>query len=165
MIKALITGCTGQDGSYLTRVPARQRLRGPRPEAPRLQPEHRPARPHLSGPPRGRIALLPALRRPDRWQFAGRAALRSAARRDLQPGRAEPCEGELRGAGIHRRCGRVRNVAAARGHAAHGREVPLLPGVIERDVRQRAASAKRERRLSTPAAPTLAPRSSATTSR
>ena len=141
------------------RAAAREGLRRPRHGAPRLdgevRPHRAPARPDHAAPGR-----------PARPALAGRRAARRQARRGLQPRRdvvrrrvVDPADADR---GVHRR----RRDADARGGA---RGVPggaLLPGVLERDVRQGAARRRRpRRRRSTRARRTAWRRSTATTSR
>ena len=89
---ALITGITGQDGSYLAElllgkgyevhgVVRRSSTHEPRP--------HRPPSARQPDPSRG-LAIRPPLRRHDRLGRPEPAGQDSAARRDLQPRRAEP---------------------------------------------------------------------------
>ena len=63
MKKALITGITGQDGSFLGRIPARQRLRGARPGPPRSTFNTERLDPIYADPHEHRVALVSALRR------------------------------------------------------------------------------------------------------
>ena len=116
------------------RAAARQGLRGPRHGPPRVDREvraHRaPARPHHAPPGR-----------PARPPLAGRHAARLEARRGLQPRRdvvrrrlLDPADADR---GVHRR----RRHAAARVHPRGLPRGPLLPGVLERDVRQGARDA------------------------
>ena len=75
------------------RVPARQGLRGPRHQAPRVALQHRPHRPPVPGSARRGPPLHPALRRPDRLHQPDPHHPAGPARRDLQPGGAEPRRG------------------------------------------------------------------------
>ena len=83
--------------------------------------------------------------------------------RGLQPRRPVVRADVVQPAGAHRRDHRARRHPAARRHP-HRRPVdPLLPGQLERDVRQGAGGARRRRRRrSTPARPTASPRSTGT---
>ena len=141
------------------RAAARQGLRGPRHGPPRLDGEvraHRaPARPHHAPPGR-----------PARPPLAGRHAARLEARRGLQPRRDVVRRHLLDPADADRRVHRRRRHAAARVHPRGLPRRPLLPGLLERDVRQGRSRRRRpRRRRSIPARPTAWPRSTATTSR
>ena len=65
--------------------------------------------------------------------------------RGLQPRRAEPRARELRRPGVHGRRRRDGHAAPARRDPRGGRRVPLLPGVVERDVRPGARDRRRTR--------------------
>ena len=137
---ALITGVTGQDGAYLSELLLDKgyivhgvKRRSSSFNTGRID--------HLySDPARSGGALLPAFRRPHRFDQHHPADPGGAAERDLQSGRPEPCAGELRDARIHRQCGRDRHAAALGGdpHPAHGAKRALLPGVHLRALRQGA---------------------------
>ncbi len=113
------------------RAAAREGLRGPRHGAPRLDREVRPdrAHPRPPHPPPGRSAR-PALAR-------GRAA-RLQPDRDLQPRRDVVRRGLLDPADAHGRVHRRGRHAHARGDARSLPRGALLPGLLERDVRQGA---------------------------
>ena len=134
-------------------------LRGPRHGPPRLDGEvraHRaPARP--DHPPPGRSARPPQpRRRPPRLQPG----------RGLQPRRDVVRGGLLDPADAHGRVHRRRRHAPAGGRARGLPRDALLPGLLERDVRQGAARRRRpRRRRSTRARPTASRRPTATTSR
>jgi hypothetical protein len=91
-------------------IPAEEGLRGARHQAPHLALQHRPHRPPVPGPARA-TALHPALRRHDRQLQPDAHHPAGAARRDLQPRRAEPRGGELRGARVHGQLRRHRRAA------------------------------------------------------
>ncbi len=67
MKKALITGITGQDGSYLAELLLEKGLRSPRHHPPRQHLQHGAHRPSLRRPARQRRPALSALRRPRRF--------------------------------------------------------------------------------------------------
>ena len=156
MPKALITGITGQDGSYLAELLLAKGYdvhgiirRTSSFNTERI--EHLYDDPHAPGRPAS--SCTTAI-----WSTA--SALREslttrAAGRGLQPRRAEPRARQLRHAGLHgrgrRRSARCDLLEAIREprHAA-----ALLPGVIERDVRQgRRDAADARRRRSIPRSP------------
>ena len=126
---ALITGITGQDGSYLAelllekgyRVVGMTRRSSTADER-ADRPSRRSARAGPGRPPRPGLAR----RRPP-----GRRA-----RRGLQPGRAELRPDLLEPARPDRRVHRPRRDPDARGDPPGRSDDPLLPGVVERDVRQ-----------------------------
>ena len=134
---ALITGITGQDGAYLAELLLDKgyEVHGIKR---RVQPvQHHAHRPPVPGSARAERATstlhygdLTDSSQPDPHRAAG------AARRDLQPGRAEPRGGELRGARVHRQRRRHGHAAAARGHPhpRAGEEDALLPGLHLRAV-------------------------------
>ena len=146
MKRALITGITGQDGSYLAELLLEQGLRGARHRPPLQLVQHRAARPHLPGPARrpttGCACVYGDL---DDAQRAEPRGAHDPPRRDLQPGRAEPRARQLRRARVHGVDGRPRDAAPARGDPRVGprQDGALLPGVVERDVRRRQAAAER----------------------
>ena len=154
--RAFITGITGQDGSYLAELLLAKGYE-----------VHGLVR-RASTINRGRIDHLrqprpaPALRRPHRRRQPGQPDPRDRARRGLQPRRAEPRQGLLRDAGVHRLDRRHRHAAAARGDPRGRDRLPLLPGLDLGDVRRDAAPAGRGARRSTRARRT-APRSSTRT--
>ena len=168
MKRALITGITGQDGSYLAELLLAKGLRGPRRRPPLELVQHRAPRPHLPGPARARLSAAPA------------STAISTTRASLEPHRAHVRPDEIYnlGAQSHVRVSfdvpeytastvALGHAAPARGDARVGpRQVrALLPGVVERDVR-RAPSRRRARpRRSSRAARTRAPRCSPTSSR
>ncbi len=144
MKRALITGITGQDGSYLAEFLLgkpdyevhglvrrssslnRQRidhLFGPRPERPRSVP--------------------PPLRRPGRRLEPGDRDGAGPARRGLQPRGPEPRPGLVRPAALHGRRRRPGDAPAARGGPAAQPQPAgeVLPGVELRDVRLGPAAA------------------------
>ncbi len=97
---------------------------------------------------------VPPLRRPDRFVVADRPSSRGQARRGVQPRRAEPCQGQLRDAGVHGRQRRHGHPAPARGGPDRRLADPLLPGGIVRDVRRGRRDARsRRRRRSIPRSP------------
>ncbi len=111
------------------RAAARARLRGPRDGPPLLDREvraHR-AHPRPDHAPSGR---------PARPALAGRHAARQHAGRDLQPRRDELRRRLLGAADPDRRVHRRRRHAHPRGDARGLPRGALLPGVLERDVRQ-----------------------------
>jgi GDPmannose 4,6-dehydratase len=126
--KALITGITGQDGSYLAEQLLAQGLRSAR-RHPALQlVQHRPHRPHLSRIRTSRE--FAALHYGDLVDASNLSRLVDAIqpRRDLQPRRAEPREGLLRSARIHRAGRRARHAPDARRDSAGRPFDALLPG-------------------------------------
>ena len=164
MKKALITGITGQDGSYLAELLLAKGYevtgvirRSSSFNTERL--DHIYQDPHV---PDYRLRLLYGDL--DDGSSLANLLKRHPARRDLQPGRAEPRARQLRRAGVHgidgRASARLRLLEAMR---ELGCRLSLLPGVIERDVRRVAAAAEREHAASSRAARTPAPRSSPTT--
>ena len=93
---ALITGITGQDGAYLAEflLGKGYEVHGIKRRASLFNTDridHLYQDPHVDRP-----ALRPALRRPDRLDQPDPHHPAGAARRDLQPGGAEPRGGELR---------------------------------------------------------------------
>ena len=123
------------------RAAAREGLRGPRPGPARLHDQPRPDRPHRQPRP------APALRRPHRRRQPGQPDPRDRAARGLQPRRAEPRQGLLRDAGVHRLDRRHRRAAAARGDPGGRHRLPLLPGLDLGDVRRQPAAAGRGDRV------------------
>ena len=137
------------------RAPARQGLRGPRPDPALELVLDRADRPPLPGSARARRPPLPPLRRPDRLLVARHLAQPDQAGRGLQPGRPEPRQGQLRDARVHGRHGGHGHAPAARGDPPRRLAGPLLPGRQQRDVRQgRREPADRDGRPSTRAART-----------
>ena len=112
---ALITGITGQDGSYLAELLLVEGVRGPRHHPPLVDVQHRAHRRHLPGPARVGPPSDAALRRPRRRHRPRRAAEQDPARRGLPPGRAEPRARVVRHARVHRRRHRPRHHPPARG--------------------------------------------------
>ena len=152
---ALITGVTGQDGAYLAEFLLKKgyEVHGIKRRASSFNTDaHRPPVP---GPACRRQELHPALRRHDRQLQPDPHRAAGAARRDLQPGRAKPCGGELRGARVHRQCRRHRRAAAAGSHppAGPGEEDALLPGQHQRAVRPGAGNAAEGNHALLPAQP------------
>ena len=106
MKKALITGITGQDGSYLAelllskvcleRVCEFVGLRGARNHSPLVLVQHGENQPSLQGSPQQGRPFLPSLRRPDGLVEPVRFDGEDPARRDLQPGSPESREGVVR---------------------------------------------------------------------
>src|SRR5678815_2933594 len=125
------------------RAAAREGLRGLRDGPPFQLVQHRAAGPHLPGSARPGLQAAAGLWRPRRRQLAEPRAAFREARRDLQPGCAEPRARELRRAGVHGVDRRPRHAAVARVHPrVRPREVgALLSGVVERDVRRGQAAA------------------------
>ena len=113
------------------RVPAQEGLRGARPEAAFVPVQYGAHRPSLRGPARPRAQAHPALRGHDRFDERAARGRGIAARRNLQPRRAKPCRGVLRGAGIHRKRRCAGRVAPARSDPdpRHGQAHALLSGV------------------------------------
>ena len=146
------------------RAAAGQGLRGARREAARLLVQHRPDRPSLPGPARARRPLSPALWRPDRRHQPDPHRAGGAARRDLQPRRPEPRQGQLRHARIHRQRRRHRHAAPARGDP-HPRARRHGPASTRRAPRSSTAPPRRRRarpRRSCRRAPTPRPSSTPT---
>ena len=154
MPRALITGITGQDGSYLAELLLDKGYevhgivrRSSSFNTGRI--DHLYRDPHEAG-----VRLFTALRRPLRPGRADQADLRAAARRDLQPRRPEPRAGQLRHPRVHLRHHRGRDAAAARGDPrVRGRD-----RASTRPPRRRCSARRRRRRPrrrpSTRAAPT-----------
>jgi GDPmannose 4,6-dehydratase len=159
MKRALITGITGQDGSYLAELLLAKgyEVHGVVRRSSSFNTERID---HLYRDPHERERQpLPALRRPQRRLVAAVHRREVQARRGLQPRRAEPRAGELRHPRVHRRGHRARRHAHARGHPQDGRAVQVLPGQLERALRQgRGDVPQRRPRPSTRAAPTPSPR-------
>ena len=136
--RALITGITGQDGSYLAELLLSKGYevhgmirRASTFNTGRLEPIY--ADPHFR-----RSALI--LHYGDLSDASALARLigKIAAGRNLQSRRAKPCARELRQPGIydgHHGHGRG---AVAGSHPRDGHQTALLPGLVERDVRQGA---------------------------
>ena len=100
-------------------VPAREGLRGPRPDPAVVDVQHLAHRPPLRGPARAGRTPVPALRRPVRRRRAWPRLLADGpAGRGLQPRRAVPRAGQLRRTGVHRqhhrRSARIRLLEAIR---------------------------------------------------
>ena len=145
MKRALITGITGQDGSYLAELLLAKGYevygvvrRSSTFNTERLDRIYQD--PHVAD-----YRLRLRLRRPRRRQLAEPRAANGEARRDLQPGRAEPRPRQLRRAGVHRLDGGAGDAALAGGDPRVGprQERAVLPGVVERDVRRGGAAAER----------------------
>ena len=101
MKKALITGITGQDGSYLADLCSRKATKFTGSFAARALSIPRAS--IIFTPIRTSMACaFSALRRSERLRQSGEAALRFEAGRDLSSCRAKPCARELRHSGIHR---------------------------------------------------------------
>ncbi len=113
MKKALITGVTGQDGSYLAELLLAKGLRGARRGPAVLVVQQRPAGRRVPGPARGGCPLFQALRRPVRLVLADQPGPGSPARRGLQPGGPEPRQGVVRHPRVHRRRHRPRRRPAS----------------------------------------------------
>ena len=113
MKRALITGITGQDGSYLAELLLEKgyEVHGIKRRASNFNTD--PGGPHLPGPAGRQQALQPPLRRPDRP--AGPSALRHPARRGLQPRRTVARSGLVRVAEAHRRRRRHRHARLLEG--------------------------------------------------
>ncbi len=135
--RALITGITGQDGSYLTEFLLEKGYevhgiirRSSTFSTSRLD--------HLYRDPHDPDARL-TLHYGDLLDSSSliNTLQRVRPRRDLQPRRAEPREGQLRDAGVHGRSDRDGGTAHPRGRAPRGLADPLLPGGQQRDVRPR----------------------------
>ena len=132
--RALITGITGQDGSYLAELLLEKgyEVYGMvrRSSTENFERIDAPDRPDRARP--GRPA------RPD---VARRGARGGAARRGLQPRRAELRADLLEAAGADGRVHGRRRHAAARGDPPRRSRHPLLPGLVLGDVRQGARDA------------------------
>ena len=119
MKNALITGITGQDGSYLAELLLAKgyEVHGLMRRSSSLQ--HRPDRPSLQDP--HELHRAPPLHYGDLTDLQSLIGHlhRDPAGRGLQPGRPEPRQGELRDARVHRRDGGHGHAAAAGGHP-HG---------------------------------------------
>ena len=111
MKTALVTGITGQDGAYLAELLLEQGLRGPRHQAPRLARSTPTGSTTSTRTRTSGAAAQPALRRPDGRHQPDPHRPAGAARRDLQPRRAEPRGGVLRDARVHGQCRRARHAA------------------------------------------------------
>ena len=116
------------------RVPARERLRRPRRQAPILELQHRAHRASLRGSARPRSALRASLRRHDRRDQPDPNCPGDAARRDLQSRGAVPRPGFVRDGRIHGERRRHRHASPSRG------DTPAEAG------RENAASTRRRRR-------------------
>ena len=143
MKTALITGVTGQDGAYLAKLLLDKgyEVHGIKRRASSFNTQR--DRPPLPRPARGGRPLLPAPRRPHRRLEPDPDHPADPARRDLQPGRAEPRGRLVRAAGVHRGRRRARHAPPARGDAdprPAGQDA-LLPGVHLGDVRPGAGHA------------------------
>ena len=157
--RALITGITGQDGSYLAELLLEKgyEVSG---VVRRSSTESFERIAHLEG----RIELLQA-------DLLDQVSLQEAVRtqsaaRGLQPRGAELRADVLVAARADRRVHRRRRDAHARGRPQRRPLDPLLPGVVVGDVRQGAGgAAERGRRRSTRAARTASRRPTATSSR
>ena len=119
MKRALITGVTGQDGSYLAELLLAEGVRGLRGRPPLELLQHGAPRRHLPGSARRRLPAAARVRRSRRRQLAQPRAADGQARRDLQPRRAEPRARQLRRPRVHRldrrrsgRCGCSRRSAS-----------------------------------------------------
>ena len=157
--RALITGITGQDGSYLAELLLDEGLRGLRHGAPRLDRELRadraPARPHHA---RCRATCSTSSRssrrspRPEPHEVYNLAAQSFVPTSWSQP----VLTAEFTAVGVTRMLEAIRSVDPGD---------PLLPGLVLGDVRQGArGAAERADALLTRARPTAWPRSTATTS-
>ena len=125
------------------RAAARQGVRGPRHQAPLQLVQHPPHRPPLPRRARAPGAPAHALRRPGGRQPPDEPHLAAAPGRGLPPRGAEPRQGQLRRAGVHRGRHRARHDPPARGDPGLGGQGALLPGLLLGDVRRRAAAAER----------------------
>ena len=167
MKKALITGITGQDGSYLAELLLDKGYevygiirRSSTFNTDRI--DHLYRDPHE---PDVRLRLI--------YGDLTDAQLdqprdpRRAARRDLQPRRAEPRARQLRRARVHRRdAAALGACGCSRRSARPGLTLPLLPGVVVASCTARSWRLRRRRpRRSIRARPTRAPRSTRTASR
>ena len=143
--KALVTGITGQDGSYLAELLLQQGLRGPR-HRPPLARASTPTGSTTSTATRTSTGVRLFLHYGDLIDAgrADQAALRAPAGRDLQPRRAEPRARLLRHPGVHgRRHRRSARCACSRRSASPGVDDALLPGVL---VARCSAPRRRRRR-------------------
>ena len=144
MKKALITGITGQDGSYLAELLLGKGYEVTASSAGRARSTPSAWTPSTRIPHVASYRLRLVYGDLDDASSLGRILARGAARRDLQPGRAEPRARQLRRARVHRVDGGHGHAAAAGGDARAGRQGAVLPGVVERDVRRGAAAPERE---------------------
>ena len=146
MKRALITGITGQDGSYLAELLLDKgyEVHGIVRRSSSLQ--HRAHRPPLPRPARAAACgCFTALRRPRATRVAARApALRAAARRGLPPRRAEPRARLVRHPRVHVRRHRAwARCGCSRRSATRGVEPRFYQASSLGDVRRRAAAAER----------------------
>ena len=164
MKRALITGITGQDGSYLAELLLAKGYevhgvvrRSSSFNTERLDRIYQD--PHVAD---YRLRLVYGDL--DDASSLNRTLRSDRARRDLQPGRAEPRARQLRRARVHGvdRRPRARCACSRRARVRPRQDGALLPGVVERDVRRRARRRRTRRRRSSRAARTRAPRSSRT---
>ena len=103
---------------------------------PHRSPVQRSAQPERGKP-------TPALRRRGGVGQPDRADLQHPPGGGVPPGGAEPRAGELRPAGIHRGRDRAGDDAHPGGDPQERGGGAVLPGIFQRDVRQRAAAAER----------------------
>ena len=129
--RALITGITGQDGSYLAELLLEQ---GYEVIGMVRRSSHAQLRAHRPHPGPG----LPRGRRPPRRGLAHRDPARAPPGRGLQPGRPVLRPDVVDPARAHRRDDRARRDPRARRHPHRRSRDPLLPGVLVGDVRQGA---------------------------
>ena len=158
--RALITGITGQDGSYLAELLLDKGYevvgmvrRSSTTNFERIA--------HLQD----RVVLDPYTSSGDLLDEASLISILREYRPDrgVQPRRPVVRADVVHPAGAHRRDHRPRRHPAARRHPHRRPGDPLLPGQLERDVRQGAGgAADRDARRSTRAPPTAWPRSTAT---
>ena len=154
---ALITGITGQDGSYLAEflLDKGYRVVGMTRRSSTAAASASRTSPGASSSSRATCSTRP------RWS---QRSLDTQPRRGLQPRRAELRADVLEPARADRRVHGPRRDAHARGHPPGGPDDPLLPGLVERDVRARSARSRRpSTRRSTRAARTASPRPTGTT--
>ena len=157
--RALITGVTGQDGSYLAEFLLVAGLHGHRHGAALEHGQLRAHRPH-SGPARA------GGRRPARRGLADQHAARPPAQRGLQPGRPVLRPDQLEPAGPDRRDdGHGRHPAARRHPPGRPRASASTRPAPRRCSARCSRSPRRSRRPSTRAAPTAWPRCTGTGSR
>ena len=150
MKRALITGITGQDGSYLAELLLAEGLRGPRHHPPLVSSFNTERIDHIYQDPHEpdyRLRLIYGDL--NDASSLNRVAAHRQARRDLQPRRAEPRARLLRRARVHRRVaglGTLRLLEAIR--ETRHRQPRLLPGVVVSEMFGRSPS--RRRRETTP---------------
>src|ERR1035437_4797200 len=146
MPKALITGITGQDGSYLAEFLGAKgyEIHGLKRRSSSFNTErvdHLYQDFHKSG-----VKFFLHYADLSDASF-GMVFGGHTPRRGLQPGRAEPRQSELRNSRRHRGrgCAGYRSIAGS--HPENGNPVQVLSSLVERDVRKHTAPAGREYRV------------------